>query len=577
MMGGRMARTIADDMVIVLAGEAGQGIQSIESILAQLLKTSGYNFFSASEFMSRVRGGANSTAIRVSGKRAAGFLDRIDILLPLHQEAIPHLGNRITPDTIVIGDKDKIRLEGMIDIPFARMAAEIGGAVYANTIAAGCICGLLKVDEKECEDFILGYFSRKGEEIRSKNHAAIKKGYAAGKGLAGIAVAIEKDAAVKTELLLTGSDAIALGALAGGCDYVCGYPMSPATGVLERMAAYGKKFDIIVEQVEDEIGVVNMALGAWYAGARALVTTSGGGFALMGEGISLCGMIESPLVLHLAQRPGPATGLPTRSEQGDLDLVLHAGHGDFPRIILAPGTLAEGFALTQKAFNMAAAYQVPVFILTDQFFIDSRSTTPVFPAGELGVEKHVVKTTTDYKRFALTENGISPRGIPGYGSGRVCADSDEHDEAGHITEDLDLRVKMVDKRLKKIAAIRPDVIAPKLIGGSRYRTLVVCWGSTFHTVCEAVEALGDKEVAVLHFSWLFPWPEEAGSFLKRATNLIVVEGNSSGQFARLIQRESGVSSDHNVLKYNGLPFAVEEVKREIHKIICAGGCHGKRI
>jgi 2-oxoglutarate ferredoxin oxidoreductase subunit alpha len=562
-----MARILADDLVIVLAGEAGQGIQSIESILAQLLKMSGYNFFSASEFMSRVRGGANSTAIRVSGKRATGFLERIDILLPLHKEALMHLGKRITPDTIVIGEKDKIDHQGMIDIQFTKMAVEIGGAVYANTIAAGCICGLLNVDEKECEDFILGYFSRKSEEIRSKNLAAIKKGYAAGKGLVGITIAIEKNAAVKTELLLTGSEAIALGALAGGCDYVCGYPMSPATGVLEKMAAYGKKFAIIVEQVEDEIGVVNMALGAWYAGARALVTTSGGGFALMCEGISLCGMIESPLVLHLAQRPGPATGLPTRSEQGDLDLVLHAGHGDFPRIILAPGTLAEGFALTQKAFNMAAAYQVPVFILTDQFFIDSRSNTPVFPAGELRVEKHVVKTAMDYKRFLLTENGISPRGIPGYGSGHVCADSDEHDEGGHITEDLDLRVRMVDKRLKKFAAIRPDIVAPKLVGGSNFRTLVVCWGSTFATVCEAVEALGEKDIAVLHFSWLFPFPEEAGAYLKRAAKLIVVEGNSSAQFARLIKQTTGVASAHNVLKYNGLPFAVEEVKKEIQKFL----------
>ncbi len=574
-MGDSMARTIADDLVIVLAGAAGQGLQSIESILAQLLKMSGYNYFSASEFMSRVRGGANSTAIRVSGKRATGFLDRIDILLPLHREAIPHLGKRITPDTIVIGEKDKIDHQGMIDIQFTRMAAETGGAIYANTIAAGCICGLLKVDEKECEDFILGYFSGKSEEIRSNNVAAIKKGYAAGKGLAGITVAIEKDAAVKKELLLTGSEAIALGALAGGCDYVCAYPMSPSTGVLVEMASHAKKFPIIVEQVEDEIGVVNMALGAWYAGARALVTTSGGGFALMCEGISLCGMIESPLVLHLAQRPGPATGLPTRSEQGDLDLVLHAGHGDFPRIILAPGTLAEGFALTQKAFNLAAAYQIPVFILTDQFFIDSRGNTPVFPVGDLNVEKHVVKTATDYKRFSLTENGISPRGIPGYGSGQVCADSDEHDEAGHITEDLDLRVRMVDKRLKKFAAIRADIIAPKLVGSGDYRTLVVCWGSTFDTVCEAVESLGEKDVAVLHFSWLFPFPEEAGAYLKKAANLIVVEGNASAQFARLIRLETGVASDHNLLKYNGLPFSVEEIKGEIQKIFRAGGRHGK--
>lgn len=560
-------RTISDDLVLVLAGEAGQGLQSIESIMAQLLKRSGYNFFSTSEFMSRVRGGANSTEIRVSSKRVAGFLDRIDILIPLHQESIPHLKKRITPDTIVIGEKDKINYEGMIDIQFTKMATEIGNAVFSNTIAAGFICGLLKIAEKECENFILEYFAKKNEEIRSNNLAAIKKGFVVGKGLTGIDISIKKYNVAKTDLLLSGSDAISLGALAGGCDYVCGYPMSPSTSVLEKMASYSRKFDIIVEQVEDEVGVVNMALGAWYAGARALVTTSGGGFALMCEGISLCGMIESPLVLHLAQRPGPATGLPTRTEQGDLDMVLHAGHGDFPRIILAPGTLAEGFALTQKAFNLSDKYQVPVFILTDQFFVDSRYNTPVFNAADLKVEKYIVKTEKGYKRFFLAKNNISPRGIPGYGTGNVCADSDEHDEGGYITEDLDLRIKMVDKRLKKFTAIRADIIPPKLVGNDDYKTLVVCWGSTFNTVTEAVETLEEKNIAVLHFSWIFPLPENIGEYLKKAANIIVVENNSSAQFAKLIKLTTGYDIEHKVLKYNGLPFSVEEVNKKIQKFI----------
>ena len=560
-------RTITDDLVIVLAGEAGQGIQSIESILAQLLKRSGYNYFSASEFMSRVRGGANSTAIRVSARRAAGFLDRIDILIPLHKEAIPHLGNRITPETIVIGEKDKIGHPGMVDIQFTRIATEIGNAVYANTVAAGFLCGLLKVDEKLCADYLREYFAKKSEEIRNKNVEAMARGYAAGKGLVEIDIKIEKSAGPQADLLLSGSEAIALGALAGGCDYVCGYPMSPATAVLEKMASYSRKFDIIVEQVEDEVGVVNMALGAWYAGARALVTTSGGGFALMCEGISLCGMIESPLVLHLAQRPGPATGLPTRTEQGDLDMVLHAGHGDFPRIILAPGTFAQGFALTQRAFNLSAKYQVPVFILTDQFFVDSRCNTPAFAAADLKIEKHIVRTEKGYKRFSLTENGISPRGIPGNGSGNVCVDSDEHDEGGTITEDLELRTRMVDKRRKKMAALRAEVVPPDLVGPADYRTLVVCWGSTLNTVAEAVAGLDRKDIAVLHFSWLYPLAENTGEYLKKAAKIIVVENNSSAPFARLLTLATGQAIDCNVLKYNGLPFSVAEVQKEIQKFI----------
>ncbi len=572
-----MKRTIRDDLVIVLAGEAGQGLQSIEGILAQIVKRSGFHYLSLSEFMSRVRGGSNSTAIRISSRSATGVPRRIDILIPLHQEAIPRLRTRISADTIVIGEKEKIGYPGMIDVPFAKIAAESGNAVFANTVAAGVIGGMLQADEEAAAAFIRSHFARKSQEIRAGNLEALRRGYAAGKGLAGIDIRLEKCAEVKNDLLLSGSEAIALGALAGGCDYVCGYPMSPSTGVLEQMAALSKSFAMIVEQVEDEVGVINMALGAWYAGARALVTTSGGGLALMSEGISLCGMIESPLVVHLAQRPGPATGLPTRSEQGDLDLVLHAGHGDFPRIILAPGTLAQGFDLTRRAFDLAAKYQVPVFILTDQFFVDSRGNTPAFALAEDAAGKHIMETGRDYRRFALTTSGISPRGVPGFGSGLVRVDSDEHDESGFISEDLDLRTRMVDKRLKKLAAIGADVIPPTLVGAADYRTLVVCWGSTLNTVVEAVAGLGRNDVAVLHFSWIYPLPEKAGGFLARADNLVALESNSSAQMARLIRRETGHTCAHTILKYNGLPFSVEEVREGLRKCVADGGRNGKQL
>jgi len=319
-----------------------------------------------------------------------------------------------------------------------------------------------------------------------------------------------------------------------------------------------------------------MAIGAWYAGARAMVTTSGGGFALMCEGISLCGMIESPLVLHLAQRPGPATGLPTRTEQGDLNLVLYAGHGEFPRIILAPGTLDEGFYLTQKAFNLADKYQVPVFILTDQFFVDSVYNTPFFQMKDVHVEKQFVKTDKNYKRFLLTEDGISPRGIPGFGDGNVCADSDEHDECGRITEDHDLRIRMVDKRMKKIEAIESDIIPPILTGDNDYKILVLCWGSTVNTVREAVENLGNREISVLHFSWLFPFPDNIHTYLKKTARVIIIENNSSSQFSQLVKLKTGYSIDNRILKYNGLPFSVEEVQNEIQKCMSAGENDGKQ-
>ncbi len=561
-----MKRIFKNDLVIVLAGEAGQGIQSIESTITLLLKRNGYNVFSASEFMSRVRGGSNSTELRIASKAVASYCERIDILIPLHNGSIKHLKKRITPDTIVIGDASKIEYDGIRDIQFNKIALEAGNVLYANTVAAGVICGLLNLDQKVCESFIYQQFASKSQEIGERNADALRRGYSAGSQFTDIEIVIEDNESVKNDILLSGAESVALGALAGGCNYVCGYPMSPSTSVLEKMAFYSGKFDIIVEQVEDEVGVVNMALGAWYAGARAFVTTSGGGFALMCEGISLCGMIESPLVIHLAQRPGPATGLPTRTEQGDLNLALYAGHGDFPRIILAPGTLDDGYMLTKAAFDLSDKYQVPVFILTDQYFVDSRYNTAPFTVTNLP-ENHIVETDDAYKRFALTKSGISPRGIPGYGSGMVCADSDEHDESGHITEDLELRVKMVDKRMRKEVAIHDAVIEPEFFGNASCSTLVICWGSTFHMVNDAVRSLDNDDIGVLHYSWIYPLPKCTSSYLGNASKVIVVENNGSAQFAKLIQRETGYVVTNNILKYDGLPFTVEELAQKIRSMI----------
>ncbi|HEX7502688.1 MAG TPA: 2-oxoacid:acceptor oxidoreductase family protein, partial [Acidobacteriota bacterium] len=364
---------------IVLAGEAGQGIQSIEALLSRILKQEGYHLFSTKEYMSRIRGGVNSTQIRVSSRQVAAYSEKSDVAVLLNQESVAHLSGRLSADTLVIGEKDTVSHPALIDAPFSRIAAGIGNKLFANTVAVGVICGLFKADPDRCQAVVAQQYARKAVDIQMGNGEALRQGYA----LAGelfkdkLLLNIKKDKPGQGELIYSGSDAIALGALAAGCDYVCAYPMSPGTGVLTALASYSKSFDIIVEQVEDEIGVVNMALGAWYAGARALVTTSGGGFALMTEGFSLAGMIESPLVIHLGQRPGPATGLPTRSEQADLNLVLYAGHGEFPRVILAPGTLEQGFQLTKRAFAIAEKYQMPVVILSDQYYVDSYYDTPL--------------------------------------------------------------------------------------------------------------------------------------------------------------------------------------------------------
>lgn len=552
-----------DDLTIVLAGEAGQGIQTIEALLTRLLKSGGYHIFATKEYMSRVRGGMNSTTLRVASRRVAALPEKIDLLIPLHRDAMTHLRHRLSEETVIIGDQEKIGYRPMIEVPLMKIAVEMGNSVYANTLAIGLLAGLFKIDPEECRQAIAKYFGSKGVEIREKNVAAALRGYELGAGLAGqIDIEIARDASVAEEVMLTGGEAVALGALAGGCNYLCAYPMSPGTAVLTHMAAYAKVVDVIVEQVEDEIGVVNMAIAAWYAGARAMVTTSGGGFALMTEGVSLAGMIETPLVVHLAQRPGPATGLPTRTEQGDLNLVLYAGHGEFPRIILAPKNIEEAFSLSQQAFNLADKYQVPVFILTDQYLMDTYYNLPRFKMDHLPVEKHFARTREDYRRFRLTATGISPRGVPGFGEGIVCVDSDEHDEGGYITEDTNLRAKMVEKRLRKAVVVKKDALPPAFTGAEGYETLVVGWGSTAPAIAEAMGRIGRSDLAHLHFSWVYPLAEETAVYLQKAKKIIVVEGNATGQFGQLLKLTTGRQIE-SILKYNGLPFSVEELVREI--------------
>ena len=554
---------ISDDISIVVCGEAGQGIQTIDQALTHVLKLAGYNVFSTKEYMSRIRGGSNSTEVRVSSDKVNTFVDRIDILIPLNINAIPHLEKRISDKTLIIGEKEKLETDFPIaNIPFSKIASEVGGKIYANSVAIGVILGMLEVELSFPEEYFTKRYETKGADIVQKNIVSCREGYEIGQSLLTmhhIKIDISRDNKVNENILLNGGEAVSLGAIAGGCNFVSSYPMSPSTPVLTSLAKYSHDFDIIVEQAEDEIAAINMALGAWYAGGRALVTTSGGGFALMCEGISLAGMIETPVVIHLAQRPGPATGLPTRTEQGDIELALYAGHGEFPRIIFAPGSLEEAFYLTQKAFNLADKYQVPVVILTDQYIIDSFYNIPPFDQSNITNERHIVKTEKDYKRFKLTESGISPRGIPGYGEGIVCVDSDEHSEDGYITEDLELREKMVDKRLKKLDAIKNDIISPSLIGNKDYSTLIVCWGSNLHAVKEALNVIDREDFSALHFSQIYPIHYDTASYLEKAENTILIENNATAQFGKLIKLHTGLDIDKKVLKYKGSPFSVEEI------------------
>ncbi len=560
---------------LVLCGEAGQGIQTIEGLLTRIFKLAGFNVFATKEYMSRVRGGSNSTQIIISNRRVSAPLNRIDILIPLDKSALPHLRNRIGKDTIILGEKEKVLPEReIIDIPFTRIAKEIGSPIFSNVVAVGLIASLFKVDQQIPLEYTKKRFFAKGEKIVQGNMTAIKRGYELASDLikkesvARLSIPIpnpEQD--IKEEIILNGAEAVSLGAISGGCNFISSYPMSPSTGVLTFLSQYANEFSIIAEQAEDEISAINMALGAWYTGARGMVTTSGGGLALMGEGVSLAGMMELPVVIHLAQRPGPATGLPTRTEQGDLELALYSGHGEFPRIIYAPGGIQDLFYLTQRAFNLADKYQIPVFILTDEYLMDTYYNTLEFDLGKTKIEVYINKTNKNYKRYQLTKNGISDRGIPGRGEGLVLVDSDEHDEFGRITENLDLRKNMVEKRLKKFKELEKDKISPELIGTREYEILIVGWGSTYHIIKEAVENLKKYKIAFLHFKQIYPLPSGIKEYFKKAKKTIVVENNATSQFGKLLELFTGIAVEHKILKFNGLPFFVDELTDKLEKIM----------
>ncbi len=565
-------KRFSGDISIVLGGAAGQGVQTVETLLVSVLKREGYHVFAIKEYMSRIRGGSNSTEIRVTSDPKRAYVNRIDLLFAMDTGVLPHLEHRMSKDTIVLGERDKVCRETacpVVNIPFTQFANELGHPIYTSTVAVGVALGILGADEIIFEEYLREHFARKGDEVVRKNIEAAEMGYRFGKHIAydtGIEVHIQRHASVKEELLMDGVTALGLGTLAAGCNYISSYPMSPGTGLLTFLAEQSEDFGVVVDQAEDEIAAINQGLGAWYAGARAVVTTSGGGFDLMTEGVSLAGIIETPIVVHIGQRPGPATGLPTRTEQADLNLVLYAGHGEFPRAIFAPGTIEECFLAAQQAFHIADRYQVPVFILTDQYLLDAVTSFAKENLEMMPLKNHIITTEAGYQRYTLTKDGVSPRGIPGNGQGLVGVDSDEHDEDAHITESASVRLAMHEKRLSKIAGIRKEALMPTEIGDvAKAEMLVVVWGSNRGVIEEALEVSGRTDVAALHFHQVYPLPNKAKKLFEKK-KIIVMENNATGQFANLLKLEYGVEISENILKYDGDPFSVEEVVQRLKTI-----------
>jgi len=558
------------DLNILIGGAAGQGVHAISLPLAKTLMRHGCQVLVTLSYESRIRGGHIYNKIRVSDQPLISSREGVDLLVALNQETVSLHQGELSAAGFIVYEASLVK-EVPGGAPSLALSLEAllpgtkAGEIAVNAGACGAILGLLRVPVEPMLALLEETFAVKGAEVVAWNRQAASRGHelAAAQvypySLAGIAAPPEP------RLLISGHEALALGALAAGLQFISGYPMTPFTSLLNAVGQRALKWGVVVEQGEDEIAAINLAIGASFAGALAMTGTAGGGFCLMSEALGLAGMTETPLVLVEAQRPGPSTGLPTRTAQGDLGFVLYAGQDDFPRAVLAPGTPAQGYTLTAKAFNLADRYQLPVFLLTDQYFADTQFTLAPGEFPEVEIDRALTFGPAEgtYERYAITSDGISPRRLPGFGP-EVVADSDEHTPDGHLTEDLAVRKIMHEKRLRKLKKLVKELGGLTTTGDAKAPLTLACWGSSLGPVAEAVARLNDHgtPARMVHLSELWPFPKDVvAAALGPAKKLVMVEMNAAGQLNRLLRQETGLAADHLVLRYDGLPLTPEYILR----------------
>ena len=549
---------------LLIGGAAGQGIETTVVMLEKFLKKSGYFVYTIRDVMSRVRGGHNFSILRFGNEEISSHSNVLDGIIALNEETISLHIDDLKDDGFILCDTSiKTDDSRAISLDMNEMAKEIGNPRVSGSISIGVILKLFSENLDYSEEIMK---SSLREQYVKINLEAIEKGYN---------LVQSKYPKLKGDfsnyMTISGNQALALGAVAGGLKFYSAYPMSPSTSIMEYLATISNQAGIVVEQAEDEIAAANMAIGASFAGARAMTGTSGGGFCLKVESIGLAGIAEIPIVYVDVQRPGPATGLPTRTEQSDLKFVISASQGEFPRMVIAVKDQEDAFYQAARALNMAEKYQIPVILLSDQYIGDSTSTVKPFDTSNIHIEEPAKEEDIqgEYLRYRYTEDGISPRLIPGKTKHLVAADSDEHNERGWITESADTRIKMVDKRMKKLEKLQEDLQEPEFLGEKECETLLIGWGSTYGPIKEAIARLnesGQAKYGALVFGDIYPLPRKRiEEMAKKAARIINVEQNATGQLAGLIKEVTGISCTASILKYDGRQISGEEIVSEVLK------------
>ncbi len=559
-------------MNICIGGAAGDGIETMAGILEKTLQRSGFYVYSMRDFMSRIRGGHNFAQIRFGSEPVKAHTDALDILIAYDLRSYEEHDKRLKPDGLLLADPQLgISDKRLLPVALKTLAKESGSA---RTIGVVCIGALVKLLGLEPDTAKAVLTESLPEKLLEMNLTAVQKGFDSVDAKHKL-----NSPKVKGQLLLTGAEALSMGAIAGGLRFYSAYPMSPATSILNFLTAHAEEFELTVEQAEDEIAAINMALGASFAGAKAMVGTSGGGFALMVEALGLAGIAELPVVIVDVQRPGPATGLPTRTEQSDLLFTCFASQGEFPRMVIAVRSHADAFYQTARALQLAHKYQIPVLVLSDQYLADSAATVAPFDVKKAAHSVEPLKQDAgdpaSYLRYKITESGISPLLVPGKTDALVRSDSDEHTEEGVITESAQVRVQMVDKRARKLDLLAEELLEPEYTGAKDAEVLLIGFGTTQNAIAEAVDILNKQgaSVGALSFGDVYPLPEkELAKRWKQAKAVYSVEQNMTAQFAKLVRMETGLTVTDSVLKYDGRQLSVDDI---LHRL--AGFGIGKEV
>lgn len=574
-----------------VGGQQGEGIDSTGDIFAVALHRLGYSVFSYRHFMSLIKGGHTNYKVRITSEPTGHMGDRLHMLIAFDQTTVDFNWHELVPGAIVLYDSSTFTAEApderdvhLCGVPMTEMAKEQGGTIMKNMVAVGAAAAMVGLSPEDFASTVEDRFGSKGKEIVEKNMDVLLSGYRYCRENFTVSLELPPLPEKKNEkrLLISGNDAVALGALVAGCRFLAQYPITPATEVMYTLAEMFPKYGGTVVQAEDEIAAINMAIGANYGGVRAMTCTSGPGFSLMMEALGLSGMSETPVVIVDVQRAGPSTGLPTKTEQSDLNQQIYGSHGEIPRIVLAPTTIEEAFYYTIMAFNLAEQYQCPVILSTDLYLGMSRQSVEEFDPERIAVERGLLLTEAEtaqyergtYRRYLTTESGISPRAVPGLPNARFVALSNEHDEIGYEIEDADLRVQQMDKRMRKLNSLQADDYAVLYEGDDQPDLLLIGQGSSREPIREACEQLRAEGVRVGHLQvrLLHPMPYEAlQKYIAQAQCVLVVEQNATGQLAQQIKIGT---TDHdriyNCLKYDGNPFLVADILSRCKEILSTG-------